>query len=354
MPLADEIDGSFAGEALGADVGLVGVLAVDGAAADRHRGAEGLGDELLPREAVVAERAADVEGAGADRATQLFAGGMELEGGDVLGRDGEAGLLREGAEGEPVGGGDVVEGEGDGDEVAAADDDESLAVGAEQGLAPAGAERLEGLREVARERLLEGNHPRAPAAAGVADADDLVVGHAAEGALVGLERAEAQVEPHLQGLGRGREGGAVAGAGEGAADDGGDLLLGDGAVGAGPGGDASVDEDDAAVEGDLDADEGLGVARGGDGDDAVGDGVGEAVGVAGADGFGEAERVGANDGRHADLRAGASVGARCGRVTRREARGARSRVQPSGVRTTRRSTRAWRTRPARARPGWPT
>jgi hypothetical protein len=46
----------------------------------------------------------------------LVAGGMELEGGDVLGRDGEAGLLREGAEGESVGGGDVVEGEGDGDE----------------------------------------------------------------------------------------------------------------------------------------------------------------------------------------------------------------------------------------------
>jgi len=51
----------------------------------------------------------------------LVAGGMEFEGGDVLGRDGEAGLLREGAEGESVGGGDVVEGEGDGDEAPAAE-----------------------------------------------------------------------------------------------------------------------------------------------------------------------------------------------------------------------------------------
>ena len=89
----------------------------------------------------------------------------------------------------PSAAGTWVEGEGDGDEVAAPDDDEGLAVGAESGLAPAGAERLEGLREVARERLLEGDHPGAAAPAGVADADDLVVGHAAEGALVGLERA---------------------------------------------------------------------------------------------------------------------------------------------------------------------
>ena len=55
------------------------------------------------------------------------------------------------------------------------------------------------------------------------------------------------------------------------------------------GGDAAVDEDDVPVERDLDADEGVGVARAGARDDLRGDAVGEPVRMPGTDGLGKAE-----------------------------------------------------------------
>ena len=125
---------------------------------------------------------------------------------------------------------------------------------------------------------------------GVADADRLVVAHVADGPLVLRQRAEAEVGPHLElvrvrreDAGRGR---AVAGVGEDLTRDRHDLGLFDRGRVSPAGGDAPVDEDDVAVERDLDTHEGLGVAGHGERHDALGDGVGQPVGVPDADGLG--------------------------------------------------------------------
>jgi hypothetical protein len=312
---------------------LRGSFSKCGAAADRDGRAVGLGDELLAGEAVVAKGSADLEGAGAvDQPVDVLGEGLELSGGDVLGGDPLAGGLRFAREGDPVGAGGVVEGERRADEGASPHRHEGLAVRTKDQLRPLDPEALQCLREVRGERLLEGAVAGAVAPDGVPDADGLVVAHVADGPLVLVQGAEAQVRAHLEVSWVRREGSggrlAVARVGVRLPDEGDDVALRD-QRGVPSRGDAAVDEDDRPVEGDLDADEGVLVAGDGELDDAVGNGVGEAVRVPLAHGLGESQLLGHGFLLPSPL---ASSG---GSSWIRAARGSTSFRQPSGVRRTR-------------------
>ena len=295
LPLLTASRASSPGEGLAARVHLARVLAAGRSPADRHGRAVGLGHELLP-ERPLSPSGPPTSKAPAPLTSQSTLGSerLELPTVHVLAGNRVARRPRLAREGDPVDARGVLDRQGHADERTPPHDHERLAVRAEAQVRPLDAEPLERGREVGGERLLEGTVAGAPAPHRVADADRLVVAHVADRALVLGQRAEAEIGPHLElpRLGPEDAGGRppVARVGERLPDEGHDFALLDGGR-LPPRGDAAVHEDDVPVERDLDADEGVRVARGGERDDALGDGVGQPVGVPRADGLGESQRL---------------------------------------------------------------
>ena len=110
-------------------------------------------------------------------------------------------------------------------------------------------------------------------------------------ALVRLERPQAQVEAHLERVGVGRERRAVARIPEHRPGKIRNLLLRHRAAIARAGGDSTVDEDDAAVQRDLHANQRPVVSRARQVHDARRDGVGQPVRMARAHGFGKPQSL---------------------------------------------------------------